>query len=54
MHLLLSKNESKIIEELNKNQGKRVDLGGYYSTNIDIVEKIMRPSNTLNNIINTH
>ena len=54
MHLLLSKNESKIIEELNKNQGKRVDLGGYYSTNIEIVEKIMRPSNTLNNIINTH
>ena len=54
IHLLLSENESKIIQELNKNQGKRVDLGGYYSTNIEIVEKIMRPSNTLNNIINTH
>ena len=54
MHLLLSKNESKIIKELNENQGKKVNLGGYYSTNIENVEKIMRPSNTLNNIINTH
>ncbi len=54
MHLLLNKNESTIIKELNENQGKRVDLGGYYSTNIKNVEKIMRPSSTLNNIINTH
>ncbi len=54
MHLLLNKNESTIIKELNKNQGIRVDLGGYYSTNIKNVEKIMRPSSTLNNIINTH
>jgi isocitrate dehydrogenase len=50
----LNKNESTIIKELNENQGKRVDLGGYYSTNIKNVEKIMRPSSTLNNIINTH
>jgi len=54
MHLLLNKNESTIIKELNENQGVRVDLGGYYSTNIKNVEKIMRPSSTLNNIINTH
>jgi len=54
MHLILNKNESTIIKELNENQGKRVDLGGYYSTNIKNVEKIMRPSSTLNNIINTH
>ena len=54
MHLLLNKNESTIIKELNENQGVRVDLGGYYSTNIKNVEKIMRPSITLNNIINTH
>jgi isocitrate dehydrogenase len=54
MHLLLNKNESTIIKELNENQGIRVDLGGYYSTNIKNVEKIMRPSSTLNNIINTH
>ena len=54
MHLLLNKNESTIIKELNENQGERVDLGGYYSTNIKNVEKIMRPSSTLNNIINTH
>ena len=54
MHLLLNKNESTIIKELNENQGKRVDLGGYYSTNIRNVEKIMKPSSTLNNIINTH
>ena len=54
MYRLLNKNESTIIKELNENQGKRVDLGGYYSTNIKNVEKIMRPSSTLNNIINTH
>ena len=54
MYDLLKNNESKIIEEINKHQGKSINLGGYYSTDIEKTEKIMRPSSTLNNIINTH
>ena len=54
MYDLLKNNESKIVEEINKHQGKSVTLGGYYSTDIEKTEKIMRPSSTLNNIINTH
>ena len=54
LHHLLKSNESKIITELNKMQGSKVDLGGYYSTDNHEVEVIMRPSSTLNNIINTH
>ena len=54
MYDLLKNNESKIVEEINKHQGKSVNLGGYYSTDIEKTEKIMRPSSTLNNIINTH
>ena len=54
MYDLLQNNESKIVKEINKHQGKSVNLGGYYSTDIEKTEKIMRPSSTLNNIINTH
>ena len=54
MYDLLKNNESKIIEEINKHQGKSANLGGYYATDIEKTEKIMRPSSTLNNIINTH
>ena len=53
-YLNLKKNQSKIIKELNKNQGKSVDIGGYYSIKLEKIEKIMRPSNTLNNIIDAH
>ena len=54
LHHLLKSNESEIITELNEVQGNKVDLGGYYSVNNQEVEVIMRPSGTLNNIINTH
>ena len=54
LHHLLKSNESKIISELNEMQGNKVDLGGYYSIDNQEVEVIMRPSSTLNNIINTH
>ena len=54
MYDLLKNNESKIVEEINKHQGKSVNLGGYYATDIEKTEKIMRPSSILNNIINTH
>ena len=47
----LSVNETKIIEELNSAQGNPVDIGGYYKTNKELISKAMRPSETLNKII---
>jgi isocitrate dehydrogenase len=44
-------NETKIVEELNSVQCKPADIGGYYRPNIDLVMKVMRPSATLNAII---
>ena len=54
LHHLLKISESKIISELTGMQGKKVDLQGYYSTDKQKTEIIMRPSSTLNSIINTH
>jgi isocitrate dehydrogenase len=54
LHHLLKISESKIISELTGMQGKKVDLQGYYSTDKQKTEMIMRPSSTLNSIINTH
>ena len=48
---LLSKNENQIINEIDSTQGVKVNLDGYYNTNNDITEKIMRPSNSFNEII---
>jgi isocitrate dehydrogenase len=47
----LEENEEKIVAELMAPQGKEVDLGGYYHTDLIKVRKIMRPSETLNQII---
>ena len=48
---LLSKNENQIINEIDSTQGFKVNLEGYYNTNNDITEKIMRPSHSFNEII---
>ncbi|SDG28301.1 isocitrate dehydrogenase [Onishia taeanensis] len=40
--------ESVIVEELNAVQGQPVDIQGYYHPNIELTEKAMRPSQTLN------
>lgn len=48
----LSDNESKIVEELNNCQGDAVDIGGYYQPNPEKAEKAMRPSETLNSLLN--
>lgn len=48
----LAANESKIINELNEVQGPAVDIGGYYLFDPKLAEKAMRPSSTLNAIIN--
>nr|WP_321236642.1 NADP-dependent isocitrate dehydrogenase [uncultured Psychroserpens sp.] len=48
----LTANETKIIEELNTVQGVSMDIGGYYEPNDTKTSQAMRPSNTLNKIIN--
>ena len=47
----LTQNEDKIISELNAAQGSPVDIGGYYMPEEDLAYKEMRPSATLNAII---
>jgi len=47
----LEQNEAKITQELLGAQGDPVDLGGYYVLDDEISAKIMRPSPTLNAII---
>jgi isocitrate dehydrogenase len=47
----LQDNEAKINEELIGAQGKPQDIGGYYNPNPAMTEKAMRPSATLNAII---
>ena len=48
----LLNNETKIVDELNSVQGNAVDLEGYYAPNTDKTVDSMRPSSTLNEIIN--
>ncbi|WP_108868259.1 NADP-dependent isocitrate dehydrogenase [Aquimarina aquimarini] len=47
----LEDNETTIMSELNNAQGSTVDMGGYYWPNADKVANAMRPSKTLNMII---
>ena len=47
----LAANEDKIVQELIDAQGQAVDIGGYYLPNDDMTAKAMRPSATLNAII---
>ena len=48
----LSSNEAKIVAELAEVQGGAADLGGYYHTDDAKTAAVMRPSATLNGIIN--
>ena len=47
----LAENEDKIVEELGRDQGKAVDLGGYYHTDPAKTAAVMRPSKTFVDII---
>jgi isocitrate dehydrogenase len=47
----LRDSETAIVEELNKAQGIAVDIGGYYKPDPALCSKAMRPSATLNAII---
>ena len=49
----LTKQEAKIVEELNNAQGPAVNIGGYYFPNNDLAAKAMRPSETLNTILSS-
>ena len=48
---LLKENETKILHELDSTQGVEVELGGYYHPDREKVARIMRPSPTMNAII---
>ncbi|HSR73635.1 MAG TPA: NADP-dependent isocitrate dehydrogenase, partial [Sulfurovum sp.] len=47
----LKENEAKIMEELLAVEGKPQDVGGYFHPNDELAAKAMRPSATLNAII---
>ena len=47
----LADNEQKIIAELTAVQGKPADIGGYYVPDMQKLEAVMRPSQTLNAIL---
>lgn len=47
----LKNDENTIVQELNSVQGKPANIGGYYYPNAALTEKVMRPSATLNSIL---
>ena len=47
----LTASESKIVEELANAQGKAIEIGGYYLPNDALAATAMRPSTTLNSIL---
>ena len=48
----LRQNEAQIVEELMQVQGEKVDIHGYYHPQEEKTYQVMRPSKTLNSIIN--
>ncbi|MFK7159457.1 NADP-dependent isocitrate dehydrogenase [Marinospirillum sp. MEB164] len=49
----LQENEAKILEELSQVQGQPADLGGYYHLDQAKANQVMRPSVTLNSILDS-
>jgi isocitrate dehydrogenase len=49
----LAAGEEQIVAELVAVQGSPVDIGGYYRPNVQLVEKVMRPSASFNAIVAT-
>jgi len=47
----LKEKEANIVDELNKIQGKPVNLKGYYSPDVDLIIQTMRPSKAFNAIL---
>ena len=48
----LTENEAAIVNELNAAQGESMNLAGYYAPDDELAASAMRPSATLNQIIN--
>ncbi|SMD41499.1 isocitrate dehydrogenase [Aquiflexum balticum DSM 16537] len=49
----LAENESAIVNELNKIQGVKMDIGGYYKPDEKKTSEAMRPSKTFNDILDS-
>ncbi|HOO64856.1 MAG TPA: NADP-dependent isocitrate dehydrogenase, partial [Synergistaceae bacterium] len=49
----LRENEKKIVDELNAAQGSSMNIGGYYRPVDELTFKAMRPSTTLNGIVDS-
>lgn len=49
----LATNEKRIVDELNAAQGTAVEIGGYYHPNEELAAAAMRPSETLNGIVDS-
>ncbi|NNE64007.1 MAG: NADP-dependent isocitrate dehydrogenase [Gammaproteobacteria bacterium] len=49
----LAEKEDDIVEELNAVQGGPVEIGGYYHADMDKMRAVMRPSATLNSILDS-
>jgi isocitrate dehydrogenase len=49
----LAANEQKIVDELVSCQGHSIDMGGYYQPDTAKLEEAMRPSATLNGLLNS-
>nr|WP_307332534.1 NADP-dependent isocitrate dehydrogenase [Microbacterium sp. SORGH_AS_1204] len=47
----LAAEENTIVAELNAVQGHHAEIGGYYRPDTELVEKVMRPSATLNAVV---
>ena len=47
----LTSNKTEIVDELNAVQGKPVDIGGYYAPNDTKATAALRPSATLNGLL---
>ncbi|MCH2198818.1 MAG: NADP-dependent isocitrate dehydrogenase [Flavobacteriales bacterium] len=47
----MAAHEEKIVAELNDVQGAPAEIGGYYYMNDDLASKVMRPSTTLNELV---
>ena len=48
---LLKENQQKIYAELTSCQGEKMNVQGYYHPNEELVNKMMRPSATFNEIL---
>ena len=47
----LAANEATIVDELNRVQGKPVEIGGYYHPDLALLGEAMRPSATFNGLL---